>query len=244
MSIRCISILLASLILLFLSCGSSAQPQTSPTATARPKWDFPGHFKKRVAAMEADVASLTPGTTGVVVLLGDSLTEGNKVKELCGRRVVNMGISGDQIEIETTMGVRNRLDILERANPADIFLLIGINDFGSSKPIETAKQQYAGVVREVRKRMPDAKLHIQSLLPTSGRFAFHVSTVRAMNEYLQKLAAEQKLEYIDLFSKMADEKGEFRPVFTTEGLHLTPVAYELWNAVLEERLGCRREPKE
>jgi lysophospholipase L1-like esterase len=243
MIMRCVLISAAALVALVLCAPTLADSQTSPTAQPRRTWDFPGHFKKRLAAMEADVASLPHETTGVVVLLGDSLTEGNKIKQLCGRPVVNMGVSGDQIQIEDTMGVRNRLDVLERAKPADIFLLIGINDFGSSKPLETAEQQYADLVSEIGKRMPNAKLHIQSVLPTSGRFAFHLPNVRAINEYLKHIASESEAEYIDLFSKFADEKGELRADYTTEGLHLTPAAYETWNAILQERLGCSGDMK-
>jgi len=121
---------------------------TTPTleqakATTAPRvWDFFGHWRARRAKIADECASLDPTTTGVVVLLGDSITEGHPAKRIAGKRVINMGISGDQIAMDGAQGgVRNRVALLAEARPAHVFLLIGINDLGASKPLTLAKSQ-------------------------------------------------------------------------------------------------------
>ena len=59
-----------------------------------------------------------------VVFLGDSLTEGFDLERYFPTaNVVNRGLSGD-----TTYQVRYRMDEIVIANPAKLFLMIGIND--------------------------------------------------------------------------------------------------------------------
>lgn len=228
--------------LVFLVAGAFAQTTSTASATTAPRtWDFLGHYNKRLAAITADVEKLSGETTDVVVLLGDSLTEGFKITDLSGRCVVNMGISGDQIDMTTQpAGIRRRAELVKRVNPQHIFLLIGINDFGSGKSLEDAQAQYRGLVDILVQQSPKAKLHIQSLLPTSGKYAKHLPKVNAMNEFLKKMSAEKNLDYLDLFSLMANEKGEIRAEFTTEGLHLTPAAYEAWKNLLEQVLSSSK----
>jgi lysophospholipase L1-like esterase len=205
--------------------------------TAPRAWNFFAHYQMRLKAIEKSVAELPPETTATVVLLGDSITEGFRIKLLAGMPVVNMGISGDQIAMERPDGgVLARVSLLERAKPAHIFLLIGINDFGSSKPLEKAKRQYEELVRAIRSTVPQAKLHVQAILPTRDRFAHLNTQVNAMNEFLRDFAQREGLDFIDLHRVMADEEGQLRKEWTGDGLHLLPPAYAAWQKVLEEKL--------
>jgi len=151
--------------------------------------------------------------------------------------VINMGINSDQIDMATTTGgVLRRTDIVKMARPAHIFLLIGINDFGSSKPIAKAQEQYAAVVKKLIADNPQAKLHLQSILPTNGRYAFHKPTINAMNEFIKRLAAENGVDYIDLYSQVADAQGLLRQDITRDGLHLMPNGYSIWTRIVEEKV--------
>lgn len=212
--------------------------QTREAATTAPKkWDFHAHYRKRVAAIHEAIAALPSGTTKTVVLLGDSITEGNPAKTLAGMPAVNMGISGDHIASPLKdAGVAARVGLLADAKPAHVFLLIGINDFGSSKPVEKARAEYAALVASIRETVPGAQLHLQSILPTSGRYAFHNPTVLEMNRHIGRIAGEQGCDYVDLHPMMADGDGRLRADWTRDGLHLLPPAYAEWAKVLEGRI--------
>lgn len=193
-------------------------------------------FRERMAQIDADLAALTPDTTATVVMLGDSITEGFRAKELGGLKVMNQGINSDPIRVADgdEGGVLSRVDKVKAARPAHVFLLIGINDFGGGKPVDKAEADYRELVAELRKAVPDAKLHLQTLLPTRGRYARLNASVTEMNKRLVGIAKDAGADLVDLFAVMADDKGELREEITGDGLHIRPVAYDEWVKKLEQ----------
>lgn len=169
-----------------------------------------------------------------VVLLGDSITEGFDVtKYFPGRRVLNRGIGADVIGNDMApddhRGLLQRLDnsVFDCA-PTDVFILIGINDLGAGRTVDTMEAGYRDLLKRIRAKRPDLRIHVQSVLPTRGNFAKHNANVLDFNQRLQKLATEFNGSFIDLHALMRDEKGELKSEFTRDGLHLTEPGYRVW----------------
>lgn len=181
-----------------------------------------------------------------VVLLGDSITEGfNVSKYLPGRRVLNRGIGGDvvgnHLPANDKRGLLKRLDeSIFGSSPTDVFLLIGVNDLGQGHTPEVIEAGYRTMLARIRERLPQVKLHLQSVLPTRGNFAKHNPNILDLNRRIKSLASEFKADFIDLHSLFADEKGELKQELTNDGLHLLPEAYHLWASLLEGKLGWSR----
>ncbi len=178
-----------------------------------------------------------------VVLLGDSITEGFDVTTyLPGRRVLNRGIGADVIgnglPADDRRGILRRLDssVFDCA-AADVFLMIGINDLGAGRSLEVMEQGYREILRRIQESAPSVRVHVQSVLPTRGKYARHNANVREFNDRLRKLATEFKYDYLDLHKLMVDGQGELKDEFTPEGLHLKPAAYAVWRAELLKVLG-------
>ncbi len=182
-----------------------------------------------------------------VVLLGDSITEGFTVsKYFPDRHVLNRGIGadiiGNKLPDSDQRGILRRMDeSVFDCNPSDVFLLIGINDLGMGhKPadIEAGDRE---ILEQIKKRAPAVHVHIQSLLPTRGSsYGKHNPNVLDVNNRLQKLAKEFDYDYIDLHSKMTDDRRELKKEFTTDGLHLKAPGepgYKLWKAEIEKTMG-------
>ena len=74
------------------------------------------------------------------------------------------------------------------------------------------------------------------MLPARGRFAKFNANVLDVNERLQKLAAEFSYDFLDLHTLMKDDQGELRADLTTDGLHLNPAAYKIWQAAINNAL--------
>ena len=178
-----------------------------------------------------------------VVLVGDSITEGFDVaKWFPGRRVMNRGIGadviGNQLPADDKRGVLKRLDeSFFDCSARDAFLLIGINDLGDNHTPEVMEAGYREILDAVKKKAPTIRVHVQSVMPTRGNFAKHNANVNEFNGRLQKLAKEFGYDYIDLHSKMADEKGELKAEYTADGLHLKPEGYQVWKAEIERVMG-------
>jgi lysophospholipase L1-like esterase len=178
-----------------------------------------------------------------VVLLGDSITEAFDVtKYFPGRRVLNRGIGADIIgnglPPEDHRGVLRRLDnsVFDCA-ATDVFILIGINDLGNNHTPELMEEGYRDILQHLRTNAPSLHIHIQSVLPTSGKYAHLNADVLNFNERLRKMAVEFNCYYINLHDLMTDEKGELKADFTIEGLHLKEPAYVVWRAEILKTMG-------
>ena len=222
------------------ACAILAGILLAGVAVAKP-WDFWPHNATRRVEIAREAESLVADTTRTVVLLGDSITEGHPVRMLGGYRVVNQGISGDVTDSGTTVsGLASRLEFVRKARPAHVFLMTGINDLGSSKPVDRLEKDYRALVARLRELVPDATIHLQSILPTGQGLAHLNAAVLQMNARIQRIARENGMDYMDLHSLLKDGRGELRGECTDMGLHLVRPGYDIWTAVLEQRMASGR----
>ena len=230
-----------AVIVAIVAMGTTFAGAAHEATTAPKQWDSLAHNRMRREQIAREVESLPADTTRTIVLFGDSISEGHPIRQLAGYRVVNQGISGDVTDSGTTVtGLASRIDWVRRARPAHVFLMIGINDLGSSVPVDTLERNYIALVTNLRKAVPDAQVHLESILPTGQKLAFHNANVLEMNRRIRRFAKENNLDYIDLHSLMKDEKGELRAEYTDHGLHLVKPGYDVWTKVLEEDLAKTR----
>lgn len=212
----------------------AAEPQAnSPAKTKAPPVDlgalFRMHWENRVRSFKEQNLAWRN-----VVLLGDSITEGFDVtKYFPGRHILNRGIGadiiGNALPTNDHRGILRRLDnsVFDCA-ATDVFLMIGINDLGAGHSVDVMEQGYREILKRIHDTTPAIRVHVQSVLPTRGKFAKHNAPVLDFNRRIQKLATEFGYDYIDLHKLMVDDKGELKAEFTPEGLHLNEKAYEVW----------------
>src|SRR5712671_5558180 len=208
-----------ALAITLLSAAALADATAAPAPSKKsapppaPDWNaiFQMHYVNRVQSFREQNAVFQN-----VVLLGDSITEGFDVtKYFPGRRILNRGIGADVIgnalPADDKRGVLRRMDesIFDCA-PRDVFILIGINDLGSGHTPELMEAGYREILQQVKTKAPAVRLHVQSVLPCRDKYAKHNSAVIDFNARLQKLAKEFGYDFIDLHSKMTDDKGELK----------------------------------
>jgi lysophospholipase L1-like esterase len=174
---------------------------------------------------------------GGIVFLGDSITQDFNVYELfAGRLVYNRGIGGD-----TTEGVLKRMDVSVYAlKPRVVILLIGTNDFAILKSTpEDVFQQIQNIIQEIRKHLPLTKILLQSVYPVNEMLdAMSVkprtnAQIDALNDLLKTI---NDVTYLDINKKLKDESGRFNPLYTLEGLHVSPKGYQLIKDEIEHVL--------
>jgi lysophospholipase L1-like esterase len=224
-----------------------AQAPAAKTPAAKPaKPDYAAFFRQHWIDLVKDYREQNKHgyPTKNVVLLGDSITEGFTVsKYFPDRHVLNRGIGadiiGNQLPESDHRGILRRMDeSVFDTNPSDVFLLIGINDLGMGHKPDVIEAGDREILQQIKKKAPTVRVHIQSLLPTRGSsYGKHNPNVIDVNHRLQKLAKEFDYDYIDLHSKMADDKGELKKDFTADGLHLKAPGYKVWKAEIEKTMG-------
>lgn len=190
------------------------------------------HYRNRIAEIEAELNRLGENPPRSVVLFGDSITECHPARRLRGYPVVNMGISGDEADSETG-GLLRRVDLVGRANPAELFMLVGINDLCSGKtPVELIKQ-IGEVLEALQKAVPAATIFAQTILPTTGEYLHLRQGICEANDLLRREVEKRELPLLDLFTPMSDENGSLRQDLTNDGVHLVSAGYELWTGLME-----------
>jgi lysophospholipase L1-like esterase len=182
-----------------------------------------------------------------VVFLGDSITDGwhNPANGgfFLGKPYVNRGISG---QTTPQMLIRFRPDVIA-LNPDVVVILAGTNDIaGNTGPMNLqAIEDNLTSIAELA-HAHGIRVVFASLLPVSdyektpdGQPRNQTTrrppeTIKALNEWMKKYAAENKMTYLDYYSAMVDDKGFLKDELSNDGLHPNAQGYQVMNPLAEK----------
>jgi lysophospholipase L1-like esterase len=160
-----------------------------------------------------------------IVMIGDSITDRGLWCELANRNdIINRGISGD-----TTSGVLNRLNNLN-PNLQQAFVMIGINDLLRGQSVEYIFNNYKIII--IKLKVLGIKPIIQSTLYIRTRTNIINQKVKKLNNLLLEYTKKNKIEFIDLNTKLAPNKVLLKK-YSLDGLHLNGQGYILWSKILK-----------
>ena len=166
------------------------------------------------------------------VFIGDSLTDYGEFHEYYPDEVVlNRGIRND-----VAKGVFHRIDEVVSRDAKEAYLMIGVNDIRYATDRKDFEKHIIAIIKSFEGR--DTELFIQSILPVNnGLYGNTVSNkkVKQFNGVLQRVAAENGVEYIDLHASFLDERGQLDERFTVDGLHLNGEGYQVWTDTLRKQ---------
>lgn len=182
----------------------------------------------------ASLFSSLPQTSGDIIFLGNSITDGGEWSEMFNDlKIKNRGISGD-----ISAGVLNRLEEVIDRKPAKLFVMIGINDLANGTTPDSLVKNIFTIADQMREQSPNTRLFIQSLLPVNnfyGKFDGHTkrgNDILVVNKCLQENASSHKYHFIDLFSYFKNNLGKLDTSYSNDGLHLTGKGYQLWKHLI------------
>ena len=154
------------------------------------------------------------------VVVGDSMGEGlscygvlnnESVVWHRGRRVDNMNLD---------------LPTLIQKNPSYLFLAYGANDLKMlNGNVQAFIQNYKNAVESIKNALPNTKIIINSVLPTSSNAVLNdncFSYQSLFNEELKKLAIDQNVEFLENSYFLNDES------FSSDGIHPKSYFFFLW----------------
>lgn len=188
-----------------------------------------------------------------VVFMGDSITDGWKLAEyFAGKPYVNRGISG---QTTPQMLIRFRPDVVA-LKPQVVVILAGTNDLSGNTgpmPLSATEDNLASMAELARA----SGIHVvmASVMPVSdyGKSRdgkpINQTTRRppeqilALNEWIKKYVADNKLTYLDYFSAMVDEKGFLKAELSNDGLHPNAKGYEIMAPLVEQAIASALKKK-
>ncbi|HEX4462356.1 MAG TPA: GDSL-type esterase/lipase family protein [Polyangia bacterium] len=170
-----------------------------------------------------------PKRKGGVVFVGDSLTAWSRFDTRIPGAVLR-GIAGDQADL-----VRDRLAEVVARTPAQLFLMIGLNDLQRAHPPAQVADDIAACVDFVRAHSPATRLIVQSVLPSTS--AELQALIVQLNVRLRALANDRAQTWLDVHAQFLAPNGRVRPgLIQPDHVHLTEAGYDAWLTALEPLL--------
>lgn len=163
------------------------------------------------------------------VFMGDSITESLSFNQIVDEYNV-IAYMGD-----TVRKAMDHIPTLEGIQPQNLVLLYGMNDVilfeetAEWNSIERFKDDYKALIQEIKNRLPNTKIYVQSPLPVTYKAT--ETNPRLTNENLTRfreavmqICGETGVTYVDI-SHLAGEDSGFHEV---DGIHLKREFYNKW----------------
>ncbi len=154
-------------------------------------------------------------------------------------RALNLGISGDRTEhvlyriLPASAGGLGQLDAPE-LQPDVILVLVGVNNTWAEETpvVDSVVAGIAQVLNAVHARKPNARIVLQSLIPTNDPVK-NRDALLPINRQLADLAVSPRfasfVSYLDLYPLFVDETGrQIGGYFVNDGVHPSQAGYRIW----------------
>ncbi len=90
-----------------------------------------------------------------------------------------------------------------------------------------------GYLKKLTAAYPDAKIYVNSLLPTAIEFMPN-DTICKINNSLKEITKEIRVEFIDVYRHFIDERGKtIEDYLLDDGVHISNRGYKVWSDVLK-----------
>ena len=193
-----------------------------------------------------------PWVTGQ--LFGKQSWDESFAGEPAENRALNLGISGDRTEhvlyriLPASAGGLGQLDPPE-LKPDVILVLIGVNNTWAEETpvVDSVVAGIVQVLTAVHARKPDARIVLQSLIPTNDA-AKNRDVLLPVNRRIAELARSPQfsgfVSYLDLYPLFVDAAGQQNGAyFVTDGVHPNRAGYRVWRDRLVPYLRELRAPR-
>jgi lysophospholipase L1-like esterase len=183
---------------------------------------------RHLLALESRAVAKGQGQHRLGVVVGDSLSLWLPAQSLPNSHLwLNQGISGD-----TTKNILRRVNAFKQTRPDSIYLMAGVNDLRKGESDETILRNLRQIMRQLRSNHRDANIMVQSILPTS--IGISSERIQNLNQAIELIAYQEKVNYLDLYSRFVSEEGQMASELSTDGLHLNGRGYSIWSSVLRD----------
>jgi hypothetical protein len=179
-----------------------------------------------VTSVQRQVAKVAPPR---VLVIGDSL--GRQTCWACRLRrnpfsIVNLAQGGVTVS-------QTRLQAVEAKayRPAAVLIVAGTNDVVL---LQRTPDQIAADFGAMLDQAPPRARLVVTLIPYTG-FVGHRATITQANQLIAALAQARGAAVIDLNSQISRD-GIRRAEYTSDGVHLTDAAYDIWAEALAKQL--------
>jgi len=172
------------------------------------------------------------------IFIGDSLTFGlasyNLIKQ--DNVIASIGMNVNKIDtelIKTTSGDITALDALKKAQPKNVYLMLGSNGIAWLSN-ESMIEKYGVFVDEVTSETPNTTVYILSIPPvtegkeTASEGSVLNSKIDGYNSELLNMANEKNVYYVDINTALKNNQGKLdTDKAQKDGMHFQKATYDI-----------------
>ena len=178
-----------------------------------------------------------------LIFLGDSITHGweNSGKTVFNkyynkRKTLNLGFSGDRTEHVLWRLLNGEL--ATNLNPKVATIMIGTNNTGHS--MQNAEETFLGIkaiVDLLQDRRPKMKILLLGIFPRATN-PEHPQRIRnnEINSLAKTLADSKNIHYLDISTRLLDEKKNLPKSVMPDALHPNEQGYKIWAKAMEDKI--------
>ena len=126
-------------------------------------------------------------------------------------------------------------DSVRMVGAKTVYMMFGQNDLDMGND---SVERYCSIIGKIKEQSPDADFVIMSMTYTlagKGKGPINNDNIRAFNETMKVVAAQNGWGFIDMSTPTSDGNGNLRPEFCSDHyVHHTNAAYRVWEDVLKE----------
>jgi len=187
-------------------------------------------WEAEIQAFEAEAeADLPPD--GAVLFVGSSSIRmwTTLADDFPSVPVINRGFGGSEI----ADAIRFTHRIVLPYEPRMVLLYAGDNDIANGKSASEVLADVQRFVDLVHESLPETRIAFIAIKPSIARWKLVDEMEKANNLVREYAAANDRVEYIDIFTPMLGEDGWPRQeLFMEDGLHLNDEGYALWKDIV------------
>jgi len=127
--------------------------------------------------------------------------------------------------------------LVVKYRPRQVIVYAGDNDLAEGATPAEVAASFAKLVERVQAGLPETRITFVSIKPSPLR-ANLLDDVREANRRILAIArANPRLDYVDVFTPMLDERGVPRAdLYGADSLHMNNAGYALWRELISARL--------
>ncbi len=176
--------------------------------------------------------SLNRPAKGAYLFVGSSSIRmwDNLAQSFPNRKTLNRGFGGSTIPDV----IDNIETVIYPYTPKHIVIYVGENDIAQGVSAEETLKRFSELYLRIRERFPTTPITYISIKPSPSRDQFQ-SVVQEANRLISEYIAKQKnIRFLDVYSRMLNADGSYKPIYLEDQLHMNKQGYEIWRKALEE----------
>lgn len=130
-------------------------------------------------------------------------------------------------------------EVIFKYQPKQIILYCGENDLASSDAVnaDSVYNRFVRLYSIIRNKWPKMPFLYVSMKPSPSRKKYMPIMQDANDRIRLFLNSKKKASFIDVYSKMLNEDGSFKPeIYLSDSLHMNKKGYAIWQPIIEKHL--------